>query len=124
MKHVLSMLVLIACASCSQSLAQTRKPERPDSFICIAGWYGDSVGRRTADGTIYNPSELTVASPNLPFGTAVRLTNLGNHKRIRATVNDRGPYVRGRCIDVSRGVATHLGFIKQGTARILVEVLK
>ena len=67
---------------------------------------------------------LTAAHPTLPFGTQVRVTNLANHKSVVLTVNDRGPFSKGRIIDVSRHAAEHLGFRGAGTASVRVEVIR
>lgn len=88
----------------------------------IASWYGhDFHGKLTANGEQYNMDALTAAHRTLPLPTIVRVTNLENGKSLRLRVNDRGPYARGRIIDVSRRAAELLGFQKNGTARVRVE---
>jgi rare lipoprotein A len=90
-----------------------------------ASWYGPGfVGNRTSCGQVYNQWALTAASPNLPCGTELRLTNPQNSRSIVVTVTDRGPFVRGRALDVSRGVARQLGFEQLGLARLRVEILR
>jgi rare lipoprotein A len=100
--------------------------EDPDyNTVGTASWYGRQFhGRTTASGQIYNMSALTAAHPTLPFGTQVRVTNLSNRKSVVLTVNDRGPFAKGRIIDVSRHAADHLGFLRAGTARVRVEVIQ
>lgn len=85
-----------------------------------ASWY--SSGKKTASGEKYNPNGYSVAHRTLPFGTHVQLTNPQNGNKIVAIVNDRGPFVRSREIDVSRGVAKSLGFINKGTQNLIIEV--
>ena len=85
-------------------------------------WYGaDFHGRRTANGEIYNMDALTAAHPTLPLPSYVHVTNLANGRTILVRVNDRGPYVDGRMIDLSRAGARALGYDQQGTARLRVQ---
>lgn len=92
--------------------------------VGIASWYGKKFhGRRTANGEIYDMNALTAAHPTLPMPTRVRVTNLENGKQLVLRVNDRGPFVNGRIIDVSRRAARLLGFERQGTAKVRVEYL-
>lgn len=90
-----------------------------------ASFYGaQHHGRRTASGEVFDAGRLTAAHRTLPFGTRVRVTNLKNGRHVDVTVNDRGPFRRGRVIDVSRRAAKELGFLRAGTARVRVEVLE
>lgn len=85
-------------------------------------YYGaELAGRKTASGERFNPGAMTAAHRSLPFGTKLKLTNLQNGRSVVVRVNDRGPFVRGRMLDVSRGAASALGFVGQGTARLRVE---
>lgn len=88
----------------------------------VASWYGsDFHGKSTANGESYNMDALTAAHRTLPLPSIVRVTNLENGKSIRLRVNDRGPYARGRILDVSRRAADLLGFQRNGTARVRVQ---
>ena len=88
----------------------------------IASWYGREFdGRPTASGEIYDSSQLTAAHLTLPFGTMVVVTNRHNNKRVTVRINDRGPFVSARVIDVSRAAAEQLDMIITGTAPVLVE---
>lgn len=88
----------------------------------IASWYGKQFhGKRTANGEVYNMNALTAAHKTLPMPIKVRVTNLENGRSLLLTVNDRGPFVAGRIIDVSRRGAQLLGFLKQGTAKVRVQ---
>lgn len=90
----------------------------------IASWYGTKFhGRRTANGGIYDMNDLTAAHRTLPLPSMVRVTNLENGRSMILKVNDRGPYARGRIIDLSRRSAQLLGSLKQGTARVRVQIL-
>ena len=89
-----------------------------------ASWYGPGFhGNRTSNGEIYNQHALTAAHPTLPEGTKVRVTNLENGKSVQVRINDRGPYIKGRIIDLSRGAAKKVDLLKDGTARIKLEVI-
>lgn len=90
----------------------------------IASWYGPGFdGKRTANGEIYDMDALTAAHTTLPLPSLVRVDNLENGRSVVLKVNDRGPFARGRIIDVSRRAAEKLGFRRQGTARVRVRVL-
>jgi len=90
----------------------------------IASWYGEKFhGRRTANGEIYDMNALTAAHKTLPMPVRVRVTNLDNGRSLVLKVNDRGPFVNGRIIDVSRRAAQLLGFQRQGTAKVRVAIL-
>ncbi len=83
----------------------------------VASWYGPGFhGRKTASGERYDQNAMTAASRTLPLGTRVKVTNLENGKTVEVTINDRGPYVDGRIIDLSRAAARKLGFRKAGIA--------
>lgn len=85
-------------------------PEPAFEQVGVASWYGNRFhGRRTANGERYNMHAYTAAHKSLPFGTILRVTNLDNDKSILVRVNDRGPYVRGRVIDLSRAAAEEIG---------------
>jgi len=90
----------------------------------IASWYGrEFEGRPTASGEIFDASQLTAAHPSLPFGTMLVVTNQHNKKSVTVRVNDRGPFVPARIIDVSRAAAEQLDMIVTGTAPVTVESL-
>lgn len=91
----------------------------------IASFYHDKFdGRPTASGEIYDKNELTAAHRELAFGTMVKVTNLANKKNIIVKINDRGPFVKDRMIDLSRSAAEVLGFIDQGMAKVKMEIIK
>ncbi len=91
----------------------------------VASWYGPGFhGRRTANGERYNQYGHTAAHRYLPFGTRVRVTNLRNGRSVVVRINDRGPHVRGRIIDLSKGAAAAIGMFSTGTAPVAIEVLQ
>lgn len=87
----------------------------------LASFY--SYGGRTASGEKFDPHELTAAHPTLPFGTRLRVTSVASGRSVIVRVNDRGPFVPGRVVDVSSAAAETLGIVGQGTARVKLDVL-
>jgi rare lipoprotein A len=93
-------------------------------MVGMASWYGGIFhGRRAADGSRFNMNALTAAHKTLPFGTVLKVENTRNHKTCFVKVTDRGPFVRGRIIDLSRGAATAIGMLGSGVARVSLEVV-
>jgi rare lipoprotein A len=91
----------------------------------LDSFYGDEFhGKRTANGEIFDKNKLSAAHRTLPLGTIAMVTNLKNDKKVRVRINDRGPFVSGRILDVSQRAAQELDFIKEGTTRIRLEVIK
>jgi rare lipoprotein A len=89
-----------------------------------ASFYADKFeGTHTASGEKYKHNKLTAAHKSLPFGTKVKLTNLANNQTVDVVINDRGPYVEDRIVDVSKAAAEQLGFVNQGLADVKLEVL-
>jgi rare lipoprotein A len=92
----------------------------PASAQCgRASWY--ALHSKTASGERMNPSAMTAAHRSLPFGTKVTVTNKKNGKSVVVRINDRGPFIKGRVIDVSKGAAQKLGFIKSGHTAICMD---
>jgi rare lipoprotein A len=90
----------------------------------LASWYGPKFhGKLTASGEVFNQEQFTAAHPTLPWGSRVRVTNLDNGKSIEVRINDRGPFRRGRIIDVSRAAARALGMVARGITAVRVEWL-
>jgi rare lipoprotein A len=89
-----------------------------------ASWYGaDHQGRLTASGVRFDMNRLTAAHRQLPFGTRLEVTNLANGRTVTVVVNDRGPYVGRRIVDLSRKAADDLGFVRQGVTRVRIDAL-
>jgi peptidoglycan lytic transglycosylase len=88
----------------------------------LASYY--SEGKSTASGEKFDANELTAAHPTLPFGTRLRVTNTATGKSVTVRVNDRGPYVRGRVVDVSYSAAQALGMLRSGTANVKLDVVQ
>lgn len=90
-----------------------------------ASWYGPKFhGRITANGEVYDQMAFTAAHKSLKFGTLLKLTNKKNDKSVIVRINDRGPYIPGRQLDVSKAVAIELGMMHNGVARLQVEEIK
>jgi len=90
--------------------------------VWTASWYGPRFnGKLTANGEIFNQMAFTAAHKKLKFGTLLRLTNMRNHKSTVVRINDRGPYVKGRQLDLSKAAAISLGILRKGVARVKVE---
>lgn len=111
-----TLYLLIFLLLCSTAFAQVQTGK--------ASFYADKFeGKPTASGEKYRHNKLTAAHKTLPFGTRVKVTNLGNNQSVEVVINDRGPYVDGRIIDLSKSAAEALGFINQGLAEVKVEVI-
>lgn len=96
-----------------------------DLGVMTASWYGPRFhGKLTANGEQYNQMALTAAHKSLPFGTVLQVTNLKNGKSVIVRINDRGPFIEGRDLDLSKGTALNLGMIGRGVIKVKVsEVL-
>ncbi|MFZ2900632.1 MAG: septal ring lytic transglycosylase RlpA family protein [Saprospiraceae bacterium] len=114
MKNVLSLLITMLAFS---SLLEAQE-------YGLASFYSDKFqGRPTASGELYDKDKLTASHKTLPFDTYIRVTRLDNKKSVVVRVNDRGPYISGRVVDVSRKAAEALDLFKEGTASVKVEVV-
>jgi rare lipoprotein A (RlpA)-like double-psi beta-barrel protein len=92
---------------------------------CTTSWYGEAFdGQTTANGETYDMYATTAAHPTLPLGSIVRVVNTRNHRSQVVRINDRGPYIEGRELDVSYEVARRLGFDQRGLARVRLELLE
>jgi len=126
-RSILLTVLVGAFAACS-----TPRPVSPPalpvssgaSVIGVASWYGPGFdGHRTSSGDTYNREGLTAASTLFPLGTQLRVTNLSNSRAVNVVINDHGPYVKGRGIDLSHRAAVKLAMIGRGTAPVRMEVL-
>jgi len=98
----------------------TAEPRNPS--LGLASFY--SEGTRTASGERFDAHELTAAHPTLPLGTRLRVTNVATGKSVTVRVNDRGPFVRGRVVDVSYSAAESLGMVGRGVAKVTLDVVQ
>lgn len=98
------------------------KPDRMFRQVGIASWYGPGFhGRTTASGETFNQNKLTAAHRRLPLGAEVKVTNLENGRSVTVEINDRGPYIDGRIIDLSKAAARRIGIVEDGIAKVRVE---
>jgi len=136
-RHPFICLLLCLCLACASSRppaapARSYVPP-PAAFVAgwteegIASWYGGTdgfEGKPTASGEIYDSSLLTAAHRELPLGTFVEVSSLENGRSVRVRINDRGPFVKGRIIDLSREAAGRLDLVGPGTGRVRVSLLQ
>lgn len=112
--HLLLIMLLILISSCGY---KTR--------IGIASYYSDYYeGRTTANGEIFRQNKATAAHKSLPFGTSVKVINLTNKKSVVVRINDRGPYVKGRIIDLTKNAAKEIGMVGGGVAKVKIRYKK
>ncbi len=115
MSKCLIFLVSILLISCSSKISQTGK----------ASYYADKFnGKKTASGEKFRNSKLTAAHKTLPFGTKVKVTNLSNGKTVKVKINDRGPFVAGRIIDLSKKAAHKINIDKEGVGNVKITYKK
>ncbi len=132
----LLIIVFFLITACAQRVVYERRPSPPlekgdirkgeikEPQYGVASWYGaDFHGKATSSGEVYDMYQLTCAHQTLPLGTMVMVTNLENGKSLELKVNDRGPFVKDRIIDVSYAAARMLGMWDKGTASVKVEVI-
>src|SRR6476659_5148021 len=116
MKYILfSLLFAVGFAYCS------RREFGSGSETGLASYYAESYnGRKTANGEVFRSSAMTAAHKKLPFGTKVKVTNLSNGKTVKVRVNDRGPFVAGRIIDLTSKAAKKLDMVAAGVTRVKI----
>ena len=139
MNKKILLTIIFFLVSCGSSIAygdyvnttgMTRKQiesikNHPKTQIGIASYYGKKFHKkRTANGEIFNMYKVSAAHKSYPLGTKVRVTNLKNGKSLKLVINDRGPFVSGRVIDLSYKAARKLGFVNQGTVKVRIDVLR
>jgi rare lipoprotein A len=127
----LAPVFLVSCAQTAPQHVDARKSSpsctqaRQYQEVGTASWYGrEHHGRRTASGQSFNMNALTAAHRTLPFGSRIRVTNVKNGRTVVLTVNDRGPFVRGRFLDVSYRAARDLDFVRAGITRVKVQIIE
>jgi rare lipoprotein A len=119
LRKILSATLIATTAFAAQATADA------DLGSGHASYYGNELaGRRTASGEMFNPSDFTAAHRTVAFGTRVRVTHLGNGREVIVRVNDRGPWGRGRIIDLSYAAAKELGMHRSGTAQVKLTLMR
>jgi len=117
--HTLAGAALAMTLAGSVAVAQERQPK---SFSGVAAYYSTDYSGRTASGAHYDPTKFTAAHRTLPFGTHVRVTDMKTRRSVVVEINDRGPFNKGRVIDLSLAAAKELRIIKRGLARVSAQV--
>ena len=129
--HLAALLVLCSCGLVSRPV-YLYVPGRTTELVVlgfaqrgVASFYAEAFhGRTTANGETFDMNAMTCAHRTLPFGTMLQVTNLDNDRDVTVRVNDRGPYISGRIIDLSKGAARSLDMIESGTANVPIEVIE
>ncbi len=120
MPKIMAILLLITTIFCNICTIQESKTQKG-----MASYYHNNLhGRSTASGELYDKNKLSGAHRSLPFGSKVKVTNLTNQKSVVVTINDRGPYVKKRIIDISYAAAKKIDMIKAGVIEVQLEILK
>jgi rare lipoprotein A (peptidoglycan hydrolase) len=130
-RAIIAIAIMTGIAGCSTYRAPAPAVPPPaaiaparGTIIGVASWYGPGFnGHRTSSGEIYNQEDLTAASTLYPLGSRVMVTNLSNDRAVEVRINDHGPYVKGRKIDLSKKAARMVGMIGPGTAPVRIDLL-
>lgn len=113
------MALVVGCGPKQPTVKETTGKK-----IGLASYYGKKFhGRRTASGERFNMHAMTAAHPQLPFGTKVRVTNLKNKRTITVRINDRGPFIKGRIIDLSYAAAKKIGMLSDGVVKVKIAIV-
>ena len=129
---ILGLFVVQGCSTLSRDQQpQVPKDDKGGSSATVqpahigeASWYGPGFqGKKTASGEIFDDSKLTAAHKTIPLGSKAKVTNLTNGKTVEVKINDRGPFIDGRVVDLSQAAAEALGMIDRGTARVQIDLL-
>ena len=121
----IALPLLLAMPAVAQELPdQTGGGDDTELGSGVASYYGNELaGNRTASGERFDPGEMTAAHRTLPFGSKVRVTNISNGQSVVVRINDRGPFGRGRVIDISHAAAKEIGMHRSGTAKVSMTLL-
>ncbi|UCH80873.1 MAG: septal ring lytic transglycosylase RlpA family protein [Nitrospiraceae bacterium] len=115
------ILCITVLSSCASAPHVDHSPGERGTYV-VASWYGKKFnGRPTASGKRFDMYAMTCAHKTFKFGTKLRVTNPDNNKSVIVTVNDRGPFIRGRDLDLSYGAAKKIGIVKKGVAKVKIE---
>lgn len=112
---------MVIASSCHRKHIPSASTEVSGSETGLASFYAESYnGRKTANGEIFHSSALTAAHKTLPFGTKVKVTNLKNGKSVKVRINDRGPFISGRIIDLTKAAAKKIDMINDGVVKVKI----
>ncbi len=120
-----ALALAVICFNLGSTVSREKEGLRPPKCAYVearASFYaGNFIGRRTANGEIFTSRDMTAAHKTLPFGTKLKVTNPANGQSVRVVINDRGPYIKGRTLDLSLAAAEKLGMVEKGVARVEIE---
>jgi rare lipoprotein A len=117
--------LLLPAAATQADLVRARQDEAAFRQVGVASWYGPGFhGRKTASGERFDQNDLTAAHRKLPLGSEVKVTNLANGRSVTVAINDRGPYAKGRVLDLSKAAARKLGMVEDGVAKVRIEATR
>jgi len=117
--YTLLITILVSCAPVKYDVQKGKTAK----FFLIASWYGpDFQGKPTSSGETFDMNAMTCAHKEYPFGTKLKVTNTSNNKSVECVVNDRGPFVKGRDIDLSYAAAKQIGLVSSGLAQVQIEI--
>jgi rare lipoprotein A len=130
--NVCALFLAIVCVACTSSPRFVIKEKAEEATVDaayvqegVASYYADEFhGRTTSNGETFDMNELTAAHQTLPFGTIVKVINKQNGRSVTVRINDRGPFLKDRIIDLSRAAAEKIGMIGPGTAEVRLEILQ
>jgi rare lipoprotein A len=121
------LAIILGCLTSSISIAEITSSDKAKVIKVLEGkasyYYGKWIGRKTANGEIYRRHDITAAHKTLPFNTKVRVTNQRNDKSVIVRINNRGPFIKGRILDLSLAAAQQIGMTKAGVVPVKAEVL-
>ena len=115
---LLIVLLIFACRTSGNN------PSKKIKSMGFASYYHDSLhGKKTASGERYDRDKLTAAHKSLPFGTRIRVSRIDNGKSVNVRINDRGPFIEGRIVDLSRKAAKRIDLLREGITKVRIEVI-
>ncbi|CAA7615933.1 septal ring lytic transglycosylase RlpA family protein [Magnetospirillum sp. SS-4] len=124
MRMILAAILALVAGAVPAAASAGVTPLHGQEFTGLASWYGPGLrGKPTASGETFNPKALTAAHPTLPFGTLVEVSRVNRKKSVVVVITDRGPFVAGRAIDLSRAAARRLHMSYLGTAEVRIQVI-
>lgn len=128
---ILSIFLILSCSRSVRYRTSSIEREKPKealkgySTTGLASYYGKKYhGRKTASGEIFNMNKMTAAHRSLPFFTKLKVTNLKNNQSVIVKVNDRGPFIEGRIIDLSYAAAKRIGMLRDGVVKVKIEAVQ
>ena len=119
-KLIIVLLVLVNLAACHRKSTPSTSVTNCEQTGIASYYAGKFIGRLTANGEVYDATKFTAAHKTLPFGTMVKVTNLSNHKSVIVRINDRGPFVAGRIIDLSEAAAKKIDMMQAGVQKVTI----